>query len=160
MSDDTASPGCDPVSFRYDARLAHQIEVAWQDRWQMRGVFHASNPVGALADGEVPAEHAYVLDMFPYPSGAGLHVGHPLGYIATDIYARFLRMQGVNVLYAMGFDSFGLPAEQHAMQTGTHPQVTTTRNIDRYRSQLRRLGLSYDARRTLSTTDPGYCRWT
>ena len=160
MSDDTASPGCDPVSFRYDARLAHQIEVAWQDRWQMRGVFHASNPVGALADGEVPPEHAYVLDMFPYPSGAGLHVGHPLGYIATDIYARFLRMQGVNVLYAMGFDSFGLPAEQHAMQTGTHPQVTTTRNIDRYRSQLRRLGLSYDARRTLSTTDPGYCRWT
>jgi leucyl-tRNA synthetase len=160
VSEETAALSSDGRPFRYDARLAHEIEALWQRRWEESGVFHARNPVGALADGQVPPERAYLLDMFPYPSGVGLHVGHPLGFIATDVYARYLRMQGTNVLYTMGFDSFGLPAEQYAIQTGTHPQVTTMRNVGRYRAQLRRLGLSHDDRRTLSTSDPAYYRWT
>ena len=102
----------------------------------------------------------FVLDMFPYPSGAGLHVGHPLGYIGTDVYARFERMNGKNVLHAMGYDVFGLPAEQYAVQTGQHPQITTEANIANMRRQLRALGLGHDSRRGPATTDPGYYRWT
>ncbi|MDP8987553.1 MAG: class I tRNA ligase family protein, partial [Actinomycetota bacterium] len=102
----------------------------------------------------------YVLDMFPYPSGVGLHVGHPLGYIATDVYARFKRMTGFNVLHAMGYDAFGLPAEQYAVQTGQHPRVTTEANIANMRRQFRALGLGHDDRRSVATTDVGYYRWT
>ena len=98
--------------------------------------------------------------MFPYPSGSGLHVGHPLGYIGTDVYARFKRMTGHNVLHTMGFDAFGLPAEQYAVETGQHPRITTEENIANYRRQLRRLGLAHDQRRSISTTDPEYYRWT
>ena len=100
------------------------------------------------------------MDMFPYPSGAGLHVGHPLGYIGTDVYARYLRMRGDNVLHTMGFDAFGLPAEQYAVQTGQHPRRDDLRNIDVFKRQLRRLGLGHDQRRAFATTDPGYYRWT
>ncbi len=100
------------------------------------------------------------MDMFPYPSGAGLHVGHPLGYIGTDVLARYQRMAGRNVLHTMGFDAFGLPAEQYAVQTGTHPRTTTEANIERYRAQLRRLGLAHDDRRSVATTDPDFYRWT
>ena len=109
---------------RYTAELAGQIEQRWQELWRERGTFHAANPVGALA-GDVPADKLFVQDMFPYPSGAGLHVGHPLGYIASDVYARFMRMQGRRVLHPFGFDAFGLPAEQYAIETGRHPAVTT-----------------------------------
>ena len=98
--------------------------------------------------------------MFPYPSGAGLHVGHPLGFIATDVYGRYKRMTGHNVLHTMGFDAFGLPAEQYAVQTGIHPRVNTEQNIANYRRQLRRLGLAHDPRRSIATTDVGYYRWT
>jgi len=148
---------------RYAAELANEIEARWQDHWEERGTFHAPNPVGPLADPAHPragAEKLYVMDMFPYPSGAGLHVGHPLGYIGTDCYTRYFRMIGRNVLHPMGFDAFGLPAEQYAVQTGTHPRKTTEENVDRYRAQLRRLGLAYDDRRSFATTDVEYYRWT
>lgn len=149
--------------YRYTAQLANEIELAWQDRWDDSGVFRAPNPVGALSDGFdriADRPKLYVLDMFPYPSGAGLHVGHPLGYIATDIFARFKRMTGHNVLHAMGYDAFGLPAEQYAVQTGTHPRITTEANIASMRAQLRRLGLGHDDRRSVATTDVSYYRWT
>ena len=100
------------------------------------------------------------MDMFPYPSGSGLHVGHPLGFIGTDVYARFMRMNGHNVLHTMGYDAFGLPAEQYAMETGTHPRVRTESNIDNMRRQLWRLGLGHDPRRSVATTDVGFYRWT
>jgi leucyl-tRNA synthetase len=147
---------------RYTAALAGEIEARWQDRWDAEGTFETPNPAGPLADPErpVPDDKLFVLDMFPYPSGAGLHVGHPLGYIGTDVYTRFQRMLGVNVLYTMGFDAFGLPAEQYAVQTGQHPAITTAENVATYRRQLRRLGLSHDRRRSIDTTDPGYYRWT
>jgi leucyl-tRNA synthetase len=151
------------LPFRYDARLANEIELAWQDRWEARGTFHAPNPAGPLAAGfaRVAGQPKfYVLDMFAYPSGSGLHVGHPLGYIATDVYARFLRMTGHAVLHAYGYDAFGLPAEQYAIDTGQHPAVTTRNNIDTMRRQLRRLGLGHDTRREIATTDPGFYRWT
>src|SRR5262245_50301854 len=106
------------------------------------------------------APKMFVLDMFPYPSGAGLHVGHPLGFIGTDVFARFHRMAGHNVLHAMGFDAFGLPAEQYAVQTGQHPRKTTEANVERYRAQLRRLGLAHDDRRSVATTDIEFYRWT
>ena len=121
------------------------------------------NPVGSLAppDGApVPADKMFVQDMFPYPSGEGLHVGHPLGYIATDVYARYFRMTGRNVLHALGFDAFGLPAEQYAIQTGTHPRIRTEANIVNFRRQLGRLGFGHDARRSFSTTDVDYYKWT
>jgi leucyl-tRNA synthetase len=143
--------------------MADDIETRWQDHWDTRGTFHAPNPVGPLADPDHPragAPKRYVMDMFPYPSGEGLHVGHPLGYIGTDCYTRYLRMVGYNVLHPMGFDAFGLPAEQYAVETGTHPRKTTEENVDRYRTQLRRLGLAYDSRRGLATTDISYYRWT
>jgi leucyl-tRNA synthetase len=149
--------------FRYTASLAGEIETHWQDYWEEHGTFRAPNPVGALADPDHPrsgAEKLYVMDMFPYPSGAGLHVGHPLGYIGTDSYTRYARMVGFNVLHPMGFDAFGLPAEQYAVQTGTHPRKTTEANVERYRGQLRRLGLAYDNSRMFATTDVEYYRWT
>jgi leucyl-tRNA synthetase len=152
----------DAPAFRYTGALAQEIELRWQDRWESDGTFEAPNPAGPLAD---PTKFAgrpklFVLDMFPYPSGTGLHVGHPLGFIGTDIYSRYKRMTGHNVMYTMGFDAFGLPAEQYAVQTGQHPAITTNANVANYRRQLRRLGLSHDARRSVSTTDPGYYRWT
>nr|WP_127547600.1 leucine--tRNA ligase [Actinoplanes sp. OR16] len=149
--------------FRYTAALAGEIELRWQAYWAEHGTFQAPNPVGELADPSHPragAPKLHVQDMFPYPSGAGLHVGHPLGYIGTDSYTRYQRMAGYNVLHPMGFDAFGLPAEQYAVQTGTHPAVTTAANVERYKQQLRRLGLAYDDRRSFSTTDPDYYRWT
>ncbi len=127
-------------------------EQHWQDWWEQQGLFHAE------IDWQKPK--MYVLDMFPYPSGAGLHVGHPLGYIATDVYARYKKMQGYNVLHPMGFDAFGLPAEQYAIQTGRHPAETTMENIRRYRQQLKKIGLAYDWRREVITCDPKYYKWT
>ncbi|MGC4769993.1 leucine--tRNA ligase [Micromonospora sp. DT44] len=158
-----AAPAGDIPPFRYTAAMADEIETRWQDTWAREGTFHAPNPTGPLADPSHPrfdAEKLYVLDMFPYPSGAGLHVGHPLGYIGTDCYARYQRMAGHNVLHAMGFDAFGLPAEQYAVQTGTHPRTTTEQNIQRYKAQMRRLGLAHDERRSVSTIDADFYRWT
>ena len=149
--------------FRYTGALAQEIELRWQDRWDIDGTFQTPNPAGPLADTAKIADRPkklFVLDMFPYPSGTGLHVGHPLGFIGTDIYSRYKRMTGHNVMYTMGFDAFGLPAEQYAVQTGQHPAITTNANVANYRRQLRRLGLSHDPRRSISTTDPGYYRWT
>ena len=128
------------------------IESKWQQYWQSHQTFRT-----AL---DIAKAKYYILDMFPYPSGEGLHVGHPLGYIATDIVARYKRAQGYNVLHPMGFDAFGLPAEQYAIQTGQHPAVTTAKNIERYQKQLYRLGLAYDWSRSVSTCDPAYYRWT
>jgi leucyl-tRNA synthetase len=147
---------------RYTAAVAGEIEVAWQDRWEQEGTFHAPNPAGPWAEPEKVAgrEKLLVLDMFPYPSGAGLHVGHPLGYIATDVFARFHRMTGKNVLHCLGYDAFGLPAEQYAVQTGQHPRKTTEDNIVVMRRQLRRLGLAHDDRRAFATIDPAYYTWT
>ncbi len=148
-------------AFRYDARLANQIEARWQDFWDEHHTFWTPNPEGPLAEGFDPdRRRLYVLDMFPYPSGAGLHVGHPLGYIGTDVYARFHRMDGANVLHALGYDAFGLPAEQYALETGQHPRAATESNIANMRRQLRALGLGHDPRRSVSTTDTGYYRWT
>ncbi|MDU1431778.1 MAG: class I tRNA ligase family protein, partial [Actinomyces sp.] len=146
--------------FRYTAQLAGEIENKWQDLWDERGTFYADNPEGDLAGDLAKRQPFFLLDMFPYPSGKGLHVGHPLGYIATDTVARFHRMQGENVLYTMGYDAFGLPAEQYAVQTGQHPRVTTEENIANMRRQLRRLGLSHDRRRSFATTDVDYVHWT
>lgn len=148
---------------RYSADLAAGIEQQWQQIWQEQETFAVANPVGdlAAADGTtVQSEKMFVQDMFPYPSGEGLHVGHPLGYIATDVYARYFRMVGYNVLHALGFDAFGLPAEQYAVQTGTHPRVRTEANIENFRRQLGRLGLGHDQRRSFSTTDVDFYRWT
>ena len=148
--------------YRYDAALAARIEERWQTYWETHGTFEAPNPSGPMAAdaGGGSREKYYVLDMFPYPSGAGLHVGHPLGYIATDVVGRFKRMDGVNVLHALGYDAFGLPAEQYAVRTGQHPRVTTEQNIATMRRQLRRLGLAHDARRSVATTDVEFYRWT
>ncbi|MDP9430957.1 MAG: leucine--tRNA ligase [Actinomycetota bacterium] len=148
---------------RYTPALAQQIELAWQDRWEAGGTFHTPNPTGRLSAGfERVADRPkyFVMDMFPYPSGAGLHVGHPLGYLGTDVTSRFRRMDGANVLHPMGYDAFGLPAEQYAVQTGQHPRITTEANIAAIRAQLRRLGVDHDDRRTFATIDPGYYRWT
>jgi len=149
-------------SFRYNATFAATLESKWQDFWEDNATFNTPNPAGPLAEPEKVAgrEKLFVLDMFPYPSGAGLHVGHPLGYIGTDVFARFKRMTGFNVLHALGYDSFGLPAEQHAIATGIHPRVNTETNIANMRRQLRRLGLGHDPRRSVSTTDETYYRWT
>ena len=139
---------------RYDYR---RIEQKWQQYWEDRQTFRTVDP----GDPQAPAgEKLYVLDMFPYPSGNGLHVGHPEGYTATDIVCRCARMRGRHVLHPMGWDAFGLPAEQHAIKTGTHPRDTTKKNIDTFRRQLKMLGFSYDWNRELSTTDPDYFRWT
>ncbi|KAJ6725206.1 LEUCYL-TRNA SYNTHETASE [Salix viminalis] len=132
----------------------HNIEPKWQNYWEKNQTFRTPDEV------DTSKPKFYVLDMFPYPSGAGLHVGHPLGYTATDILARLKRMQGYNVLHPMGWDAFGLPAEQYAIETGTHPKITTLRNINRFRSQLKSLGFSYDWDREISTTEPQYYKWT
>jgi leucyl-tRNA synthetase len=153
----------DNLPFSYGGRLASQIESRWQERWAAEGSYHSPNPVGPLSAGFETVRGrptAYVLDMFAYPSGAGLHVGHPLGYIATDAYARYLRMTGHHVLHAMGYDAFGLPAEQYAIETGQHPEATTAANIALIRRQLRRLGLGHDPRREIITSDPAFYRWT
>ncbi len=133
----------------YDFR---QIERKWQAYWAEKGTFKTA------ADPSKPK--FYVLDMFPYPSGAGLHVGHPLGYIASDIFSRYKRLKGFNVLHPMGYDAFGLPAEQYAIQTGQHPEITTVNNINRYRQQMDRIGFSYDWDREVRTCDPAYYKWT
>ena len=132
-----------------------ELEPRWQKWWKEEGVYHVEN--GGGAEGR---PHFYVLDMFPYPSGAGLHVGHPLGYIASDIYARYKRLKGYNVLHPMGYDAYGLPAEQYAIQTGQHPAVTTEKNIARYREQLDKIGFSFDWDREVRTCDPKYYKWT
>jgi leucyl-tRNA synthetase len=135
-----------------------EIEPKWQAIWEERQLFHAPN---AGEEGFDPAKPKfYVLDMFPYPSGAGLHVGHPEGYTATDIIARHKRMRGFNVLHPMGWDAFGLPAEQYAVKSGQHPAVTTRENIAKFKSQLKRIGFSYDWQREINTTDPRYYKWT
>jgi leucyl-tRNA synthetase len=159
--------------FRYDARLANEIELRWQDRWEREGTFHSPNPPGpegpdALSDGALSAGFGrvagrpkfYLVDFFPYPSGIGLHVGHPLGYIGTDVFGRYLRMTGHHVLHPFGFDTFGLPAEQYAIDTGQHPAVTVRQNAAVMRRQLRRLGLGHDRRREIMTSDPSFYRWT
>ena len=146
---------------RYTAAMAGRIEESWQQFWKDNGTFHAVDPEGAFAgDGSPLPEKSFIMDMFPYPSGRGLHVGHPLGYIATDVLARYHRMLGRNVLYTMGYDAFGLPAEQFAVQTGTHPRISTEANIESMSRQLFRLGLSHDLRRSISTTDDDFVKWT
>src|SRR5687768_12496206 len=124
------------------------LEKKWQKYWESDNTFKAEK--------DPSRKKYYVLDMFPYPSGAGLHVGHPLGYIASDIIARYKRIKGYNVLHPMGFDSFGLPAEQYAVQTGQHPAITTEENINRYKEQLRNLGFSFDWNREIRTSDHSY----
>jgi leucyl-tRNA synthetase len=135
-----------------------QIEPKWQRIWDERQSFHALNPGDKNFD--PPKPKFYVLDMFPYPSGAGLHVGHPEGYTATDIIARYKRLRGFNVLHPMGWDAFGLPAEQYAIKTGQHPAVTTRENVARFKTQLKSIGFSYDWQREINTTDPRYFKWT
>ncbi|MEO6604015.1 MAG: class I tRNA ligase family protein, partial [Aeromicrobium sp.] len=154
-----STPEPKPSAYRYSSDLAGDIERRWQDRWESEGTFEAPNPTGDLA-GEVSGEKFFIMDMFPYPSGAGLHVGHPLGYIATDVIGRYRRMQGDNVLHALGYDAFGLPAEIHAVQTGEHPRGNTISNMANMRRQLRRLGLAHDPRRSFATIDPDFMRWT
>ena len=129
-----------------------KIEKKWQEFWAKNKIFKAHN--------NSSKPKFYVLDMFPYPSGAGLHVGHPLGYIASDIYSRYKRHKGFNVLHPQGYDSFGLPAEQYAIETGQHPANTTEKNIKRYREQLDRLGFSFDWSREIRTSDSDYYKWT
>src|SRR3990172_4565238 len=130
----------------------NEIESKWQKTWRDSGIYKVTE------DGSKPKY--YVLDMFPYPSGSGLHVGHPLGYIASDIFSRYKRHKGFNVLHPIGFDAFGLPAEQYAIQTGQHPTITTENNIKRYKSQLQQIGLSFDWDREVRTSDPSYYKWT
>ncbi|NBP30360.1 MAG: leucine--tRNA ligase, partial [Flavobacteriia bacterium] len=129
-----------------------EIESKWQSYWKNNATYRVSL--------DLNKPKFYVLDMFPYPSGAGLHVGHPLGYIASDIYARYKKLSGFNVLHPMGYDSFGLPAEQYAIQTGQHPAITTQQNIARYREQLDKLGFNYDWSREVRTSSPEYYTWT
>ena len=129
-----------------------KIESYWRKFWADNKTFKSED--------KSKKDKFYILDMFPYPSGSGLHVGHPLGYIASDIYARYKRNQGFNVLHPMGYDSFGLPAEQYAIQTGQHPSITTENNINRYREQLDKMGFSFDWDREVRTSSPNYYRWT
>jgi leucyl-tRNA synthetase len=129
-----------------------EIEAAVKKRWQEQDVYRVEI--------DHSKEKCYVLDMFPYPSGAGLHVGHPLGYVGSDIYARYKRLKGFNVLHPMGYDSFGLPAEQYAIQTGQHPVITTEENINTFRRQMDKLGFSFDWSRQLKTSDPDFYKWT
>src|SRR5450756_2703897 len=152
------------------------IEPKWQQFWDRQQTFRAWNPGETLppehpfaqrhglggrapSTAELPPKY-YILDMFPYPSGAGLHVGHPEGYTATDILARYKRACGFHVLHPMGWDAFGLPAEQYAIKTGQHPAITTKNNCNTFRRQIKELGLSYDWDKEINTTDPGYFKWT
>ena len=159
-----ASTDSTEPAYRYNAALAQDIEGKWQKIWDDKGTFWAANVNGDLKDGKgrnADGRPAYfAMDMFPYPSGKGLHVGHPLGYLASDVVSRYHRMKGENVLHAMGYDACGLPAEQYAVQTGQHPRVTTLANIANMSRQLHRMGLSFDDRRSFATIDPGYVRWT
>ncbi|MBC7834758.1 MAG: leucine--tRNA ligase, partial [Phycisphaerales bacterium] len=150
--------GSDRPAYRYEGNLVAEIEGRWQGHWERHGTFVTLNPGEAGFDGSRPK--FYCLDMFPYPSGAGLHVGHPEGYTATDILCRYKRMNGHNVLHPMGWDAFGLPAEQYAIQTNVHPAVTTRKAIDTFRGQLKRFGFSYDWTREIATIDPEYYKWT
>jgi leucyl-tRNA synthetase len=139
-----------------------KIEQHWKEQWKKDKVYHVPNP-SAAADGGTPGTlkpKCYVLDMFPYPSGVGLHVGHPLGYIASDIYARYKRLKGFNVLHTMGYDAFGLPAEQYAIEHGIHPAVSTNQNINNFRKQMDNVGFSFDWDREIRTSDPSYYKWT
>ena len=129
-----------------------KIENKWQAYWQNNETYKVSE--------EINKEKYYILDMFPYPSGSGLHVGHPLGYIASDIFARYKKSKGFNVLHPMGYDSFGLPTEQYAIETGIHPEIATKNNTNRYREQLDQIGFSYDWSREIQTSDPKYYKWT
>src|SRR2546425_10696195 len=154
----------------------HLIEPKWQKSWDEQQTFRAWNPGDTIPHGHAFAKRHglegktasaeglppkyYILDMFPYPSGAGLHVGHPEGYTATDIVARYKRMRGFNVLHPMGWDAFGLPAEQYAIKSGQHPAVTTRENVAKFKRQLTRIGFSYDWQREINTTVPGYYKWT
>ncbi|WP_328538790.1 leucine--tRNA ligase [Streptomyces sp. NBC_00344] len=171
MSETNSSPAAEgaggapsevAAAHRYTAALAADIEARWQDFWDADGTYEAPNPSGDLAGDPALAARPkkFIMDMFPYPSGTGLHVGHPLGYIATDVYARHQRMTGHNVLHTLGFDAFGLPAEQFAVQTGTHPRASTEANMANMKTQLRRLGLGHDQRRSFATIDPEYYKWT
>ena len=138
--------------------MANELELRWQARWEREGTFRVPNPGEVGFDAS--REKFYCLDMFPYPSGAGLHVGHPEGYTATDIISRYKRMNGARVLHPMGWDAFGLPAEQYAIQTNIHPSVTTREAIEKFRQQLKRFGFSYDWSREIATIDPAYYKWT
>jgi len=135
-----------------------QFEPKWHSYWAQNKTFRTSGPGEDGFDSSKPKY--YILDMFPYPSGAGLHVGHPEGYTATDIIGRYKRMKGYHVLHPMGWDAFGLPAEQYAIKTGQHPRVTTEANVNNFRRQLQELGFGYDWDREVNTTDPKYVRWT
>ncbi|MBT5749642.1 MAG: class I tRNA ligase family protein, partial [Flavobacteriales bacterium] len=130
----------------------NKLEKKWQNYWRENETYKVSE--------DANKEKYYVLDMFPYPSGAGLHVGHPLGYIASDVFARYKRLKGFNVLHPMGYDSFGLPTEQYAIQTGIHPAIATKDNTERYRKQLDQIGFSFDWSREVQTSDPNYYKWT
>ena len=154
----TPAPQQDSTQTRYDAALADAIETRWQRWWDEHDVYRQPNPGEPGFDASRPK--FYCLDMFPYPSGAGLHVGHPEGYTATDIICRYKRMKGFNVLHPMGWDAFGLPAEQYAIQTGVHPEITTRTAIDNFRRQLKRFGFSYDWSREFGTIDEDYYKWT
>ena len=136
----------------YSKEEIKRIERKWREEWKKRNVYRVEN--------QSDKPKYYVLDMFPYPSGAGLHVGHPLGYIASDIVARFKRLKGFNVLHPMGFDAFGLPAEQYAIDHGIHPAVSTADNIKNFKDQLSKIGFSFDWSREVQTCDPSYYRWT
>ncbi|MCH7603573.1 MAG: leucine--tRNA ligase, partial [Planctomycetes bacterium] len=158
-TDTTEQPHSDHERpFRYSGSLAGDIELRWQARWEKEQTFRALNPGDEGFDASKPK--FYCLDMFPYPSGAGLHVGHPEGYTATDIVCRYKRMKGFNVLHPIGFDAFGLPAEQYAIQTGVHPAITTRTAIETFTRQLKRFGFSYDWSREFATIDEDYYRWT
>ncbi|HMF72501.1 MAG TPA: class I tRNA ligase family protein, partial [Flavitalea sp.] len=133
-----------------------RIEQKWQEKWILNKSYKVNNPV----PGGQAKPKFYVMDMFPYPSGAGLHVGHPLGYIASDIFSRYKRTKGFNVLHPMGYDAFGLPAEQYAIEHGVHPAVSTATNIENFRAQLDKMGFSFDWDRQVNTSEPGYYKWT
>ncbi|HTJ72037.1 MAG TPA: leucine--tRNA ligase [Actinospica sp.] len=160
MTQSTAPAAGDEPAYRYGAALAREIETRWQGYWSSHGTFEAPNPAGSLKGHVSEAKHSFIMDMFPYPSGSGVHVGHPLGYIATDVFARYQRMNGYTVLHTLGFDAFGLPAEQHAVATGEHPRTSTEAAIANYRRQLGRIGFGHDPRRSITTIDPAYYRWT
>src|SRR5512138_2480790 len=142
-----------------------KIEQHWKEQWKKDKVYQVQNPptVTSSPTADKPGvlkPKCYVLDMFPYPSGVGLHVGHPLGYIASDIYARYKRLKGFNVLHTMGYDAFGLPAEQYAIEHGIHPAVSTEQNINNFRKQMDNVGFSFDWSREFRTSDPSYYKWT
>ncbi|MEM7227850.1 MAG: leucine--tRNA ligase [Planctomycetota bacterium] len=158
MTSSSPTTATDAPPFRYTAQLADALEQRWQQWWDEHETFRVANPGDPDFDGTAPK--FYCLDMFPYPSGAGLHVGHPEGYTATDIICRYKRLLGFRVLHPMGWDAFGLPAEQYAIQTGVHPAETTRTAIDNFRRQLKRFGFSYDWAREFATIDPEYYRWT